>query len=189
MGAKTDYAACVGSTESGSKVDYYGLGDWQAPTSLAEGTNPGFVWPSDESFRTVYGLDGPVFDGVVYGPSEVRYAQITDGLSNVYLVGEKYLPPDEYTTGAYPGDNEHMYTGFNNDNNRTAYFAARNDLHERDSDDPAQRYTFFGSIHPGTWNMAFCDGRVRSLSYEMSLEIHRRLGSRDDGQVASWSEQ
>jgi prepilin-type processing-associated H-X9-DG protein len=36
----------------------------------------------------------------------------------------------------------------------------------------------FGSAHPSTWNMVFCDGSVHSLSYNISLTTHQALATR-----------
>ena len=40
----------------------------------------------------------------------------------------------------------------------------------------------FGSAHPGGWNVVFCDGSVRSMSYSIDLQIHKYLGNRKDHQ-------
>jgi prepilin-type processing-associated H-X9-DG protein len=39
----------------------------------------------------------------------------------------------------------------------------------------------WGSAHPQNWNIAFCDGSVQSMSFDIDLETHRRFASRADG--------
>jgi prepilin-type processing-associated H-X9-DG protein len=39
----------------------------------------------------------------------------------------------------------------------------------------------FGSAHTSGPNMALCDGSVRSVSYSIDPEVHRRLDNRQDG--------
>jgi hypothetical protein len=41
----------------------------------------------------------------------------------------------------------------------------------------------FGSAHAGGFHMALGDGSVRFVRFDVDPDIHRRLGSRDDGQV------
>jgi prepilin-type processing-associated H-X9-DG protein len=43
----------------------------------------------------------------------------------------------------------------------------------------------FGSAHPGGFHMAMCDGSVQSYSYDIDLEVHRRMGNRLDGEAVS----
>ncbi len=38
----------------------------------------------------------------------------------------------------------------------------------------------FGSAHPASFQMAFCDGSVRSMSYDIDVNTHRLLGNRCD---------
>ena len=45
-------------------------------------------------------------NGVIYTGSQIKLADITDGASNTYLLGEKSLNADAYATGTDPSDNE-----------------------------------------------------------------------------------
>ena len=56
--------------------------------------------------------------GISFQRSEITLANILDGTSNTYLVGEKYMDADEYDTGTDYGDNEGIYDGFGNNNTR-----------------------------------------------------------------------
>jgi prepilin-type N-terminal cleavage/methylation domain-containing protein len=182
VGAKTDFAACIGWMKK--KPDFWDVIDeglWDPPETLAEGDDSDFLWPGDPRFAQDRGVE-ITFDGVIYARSHVRFDQITDGLSKVYLVGEKYVQPNRYESGTDVGDNEAMYMGFNDDIQRSAFFPPVRDTvgewHERQ----------FGSCHPTVWNMAFADGSVHALSFSVFLEVHRRLAGRDDGRPVEPSE-
>jgi len=115
--------------------------------------------------------------GVVYQRSQVEFSQISDGTSHTYMVGEKYLNPDAYDTGDDWTDIETIYSGNNDDTLRTAFAEPLPDQPGL----PIQRR--FGSSHPGLWHMVWCDGSVRGLSFDIALDIHRALSTRDDGNV------
>jgi len=115
-------------------------------------------------------------------------ADIKDGVSNTYLVGEKYLNPDTYDTGSDFGDNEDVYSGDSRDIVRwTAWNSNPQSAAEYlppFQDQPGLDLQWlFGSAHAGNFGMAFCDGSVQSINYSIDPEIHRCLGSRNDGRV------
>ena len=64
------------------------------------------------------------YTGICYLRSQVKTANVTDGLSNTYLIGEKNINADNYFTGLDDGDDQSMYTGFNDDNHRSTYYDA-----------------------------------------------------------------
>ena len=41
----------------------------------------------------------------------------------------------------------------------------------------------FGSAHAGGFNMAFCDGSIHSIAYEIDPGVHAMLSDRQDGQI------
>ena len=110
---------------------------------------------------------------------------ITDGASNTYLIGEKYLGPDNYFNGEDLGDNEDTYTGLNFDNVRTSALSVSGSTYNYQpplNDTPGNdNYFAFGSAHPGTFYMSFCDGSVHAMSISIDPETHRRLANRADG--------
>jgi prepilin-type N-terminal cleavage/methylation domain-containing protein/prepilin-type processing-associated H-X9-DG protein len=117
--------------------------------------------------------------GVCDRGSEVTLAQVRDGLSHTYFCGEKYVNGDHYTDGMDGGDDQSAYCGFDADTGRFTY------------DTPLADYLnlgvsammSFGSAHLGGFQMAFCDGSVRTIEYEIDLTTHQYLSNRDDGKV------
>ena len=104
-------------------------------------------------------------------------ASITDGSSNTYMLGEKYLDQDYYMNGWDYSDNETLYSGFNND-----IYRDTNPADPLMQDTPgSQNSRRFGSAHAIGCHMAFCDGSVQMIGYSIDPEIHRRLGNRQDG--------
>ena len=126
--------------------------------------------------------DMELCNGVAWQRSQVTLRDISDGQSNTYLVGEKYLNPDDYFTGIDHGDDEPALGADDLDLNRWTYVLPKPD--QRGLSDQ----TCFGSAHPGSFNMALCDGSVRGISYEITLETHRILGNRRDGETIDKTE-
>ncbi|MEZ6072899.1 MAG: DUF1559 domain-containing protein [Pirellulales bacterium] len=159
--ARSDYAVNAGTT----------VHTLSGPTSLEQGDTT-FDWKSAN-------IPYEQRNGLAYLRSQVRHGQITDGLSNTYCVGEKYLIPDHYTNGMNGADNTSMYQGYDWDVNRWGN-ATPDRLPQQDRPG-ADNWTIFGSPHAGGFNMVFCDGSVHQIPYSIDGEIHRRLTSRNDG--------
>jgi hypothetical protein len=113
--------------------------------------------------------------------STVGIADISDGTSHTYLVGEKYLNADNYTTGIDVADNEGFSSGWGNNNSRFSQAAPTPDYAG------APNNCKFGSAHLGVFHMALADGSVRSIDYLIDLTTHQRLGNRRDGQIVDES--
>jgi hypothetical protein len=103
------------------------------------------------------------------------------GASRTLLFAEKYLSVGDWETGADHGDDWSMYTGYQDDVHRTTYLPPLRDGAEMHN-------TRFGSSHPSTWNMSFCDASVRALSFHIDPQVHRGLGNRNRGTVFDESE-
>ena len=86
--ARGDYGANAGDT--------YLVPCWvNQPVSYGRGNAlPANSWPTNSTCPM------GSFTGVTYLRSEVKMTDITDGTSKTYLVGERYLDPDHYSTGA-----------------------------------------------------------------------------------------
>ncbi len=100
-------------------------------------------------------------------------ADIHNGTSNVYLCGEKYLNADHYADGGDPSDNENLYVGMDNDIQRCTQSPPHMD--QRGLTDTMS----FGSAHYAGVNMAFCDGSVHFLNYDIDPYLHRISGMRE----------
>ena len=122
------------------------------------------------SFANDYGLPA-IGNGMAHRMSQVSAGNVLDGLSNVYLIGEKYVNSTKYESGDDPGDDRPMMVGFSSSTIRWAGMPPQAD---GDNDRP----NIFGSAHAGTWNAAFGDGSVRSLSFDIDPETHRNLAAR-----------
>jgi prepilin-type N-terminal cleavage/methylation domain-containing protein/prepilin-type processing-associated H-X9-DG protein len=124
------------------------------------------------------------FTGTAYCGAVVKFAAITDGLSKTYILGERYINPDNYETGLDHGDDWSMWTGFQDDICRSTFL---NPANVNDHRIPLQdtlgveQAEHFGSAHPGGCHMAFGDGSVHLTEYDIDAEVHRRNGHRFDG--------
>ena len=119
------------------------------------------------------------FTGTIYQRSTLKEKDIPDGLSKTFLIGEKYLAPDNYFNGNDPADSGPMVQGYDWDVNRLA-----NSYWPPYRDRPGVLTSWnFGSAHAQTFNMLFCDGSVHALKYEIDIPTYSRLACRNDKAV------
>ena len=161
--ARSDYAANLGPQLDPTKTLQWGSGPVQAR--------------AEQGIGFYEGLD-EIAHGIVYQRSEIPFRKITDGTSQTYMVGEKYLMPDKYDTGTDLGDDQSIWIGDDLDLHR------RTDILPAQDQAGVELLFSFGSAHPGGFLMAMCDGSVESVSYDVETAVHSRLGNRHDGEVA-----
>ncbi len=184
----------VNPVTSCARSDYAGnAGDYVLPYDLdgpipAGGSNPeatGDAWTAANAWKPPNTAVVPetTYTGIFFLRSQVTAANVTDGLSNTYLVGEKCVNADCYFSGLDDADDQAMYMGFDNDNHRSTYYDASTGQSWAPMQDTAgiEFSNSFGSAHAGTFNMSLCDGSVRAISYGIDPETHRRLGNRSFG--------
>jgi prepilin-type N-terminal cleavage/methylation domain-containing protein len=133
----------------------------------------------------------------------VRMAQVTDGLSNTLLLGEKWLRPDQYLTGSWQ-DDHNLSSSLDPDGMRLGDVSPVKDTRTNPrtgalvgpSDnnpccdwwrDPMTRLpsprlgSYFGGAHPGGMSAMFADGSVRGISWQVSQQVFSALGNKGDG--------
>lgn len=194
--ANCDYAAnggegLVHAWGSSARMES-GFG-WMGPADYAQGA----VSPGKSGWGKVCKYD----NGVVRHALPVSIAEIADGVTNTYLCGEKSLCSLDYLTVGDHGDRQGMYVGYDDDSIRwvgpgthgfsdglaedyvdcIASGVAGDGAYRPRQDCDSCNWFVFGSPHPNSFNMALCDGSVRTINYSIDLETHRRLGNRKDG--------
>jgi prepilin-type N-terminal cleavage/methylation domain-containing protein len=185
-------------TKPFTKKDYINISSGDQPAQVAtsdyagNGGNQGFqnASPNDVKGPALSYLTGPdsavetfhasgtlmKHNGATFIRSEVKAAHILDGTSKSYLLGERYLHFTSYETSV--GDDDQSWdSGYDWDVNRWSNAIPLFDQGIGSTSSSAN----FGSAHLATFNMAFCDGTVRAIPYEIDPAVHSSLGARNDG--------
>ena len=141
----------------------------------------GDIWRKLSAAEKLAGSNGigdlgipDVQDGLVSRMSRLMSASVADGLSNTYLVGEKYVSSSTYYSGTDTGDDGPMMAGYSSDTARWGYTPPAMDT-------KASNPAAFGSGHRAGWNMAYADGMVRTISFSIDPTLHAHLSGRNDG--------
>jgi prepilin-type N-terminal cleavage/methylation domain-containing protein/prepilin-type processing-associated H-X9-DG protein len=169
-GATGDYVCCVGDAEYDDYFGYGGNGAMvlaQYPPQYIVNTSPKILAP----FK-----------------SQTRFGNITDGLSNTFLVGEKHIIPGKF--GMNDSDNYYSQTGgdssiYNGDDPWVISRAAS--VSQPLARSPTVPLSLqFGSWHPGVCQFVFADGSVRAIPVTVNGQVLGYLARRDDGHVINW---
>jgi prepilin-type N-terminal cleavage/methylation domain-containing protein/prepilin-type processing-associated H-X9-DG protein len=170
--ARSDYAACGGEADHSRRLssgprslesaDSWSESDWQ--------TN----CPSGYASTTM---------GTSWIRSMCKIADIPDGASNTYLIGERYIWPDHYQDGKWWADDQCRDAGYDYDNTRFTNKDSSGTFVPMSDQAGVDHGYAFGSAHANAFQMAFCDGSVQMIDYAIDPETHRRLGNRRDGKL------
>jgi prepilin-type N-terminal cleavage/methylation domain-containing protein len=184
--ARSDY--CANASDIGNNEHFGG------PGSYAAGDAGSGFWPPSYTQCTgaMYTAAGvPTGNltrlcGVSYERSQVRIKDCPDGLSKLYLAGEKYLNYTKYGTGSDAADNEFWDVGYDNDVFKTSEREPASDGQVLNAagipqDDPNR----YGGAHAQSFHMVMGDGTVHRITFEIDHFIHRKLANRKDALPAN----
>lgn len=153
------------------------------PASQLTGNYVGYLGVTVRSSYFVKGKTGfngsPVVTDLGYTPP-TKMSRITDGTSKTGVYCEKRVGVNQYA-GSSPADDAGWSDGWDFDTVRSTLSPPTPD--SGDLPDGFKGSVTAGSAHPGGLNVAFADGSVRSLNYDIDLETFNQIGHRSDGEV------
>lgn len=132
-------------------------------------------------------------NGLLFVNSNIRFRDITDGTSNVFLLGESYYNSTIGTTGGAPGNSANramvwaMAASFRNDGRFPGNLAStRNGINSwTGNPDTTAPYTttsiYFSSRHTGGCYFLMADGSAHFVNQYIDSQTYQRLGIRNDG--------
>ncbi len=169
-------AVAYGSTTLTARCDYAGNG---GRTFNDEGREGMMVrqWKLIPTPTPAKAIDAPV-------ENRRRMADVTDGLSNTLLVGEKQCHPT--VLGTAGGDNESWNnSGWDQDHERFGDSLPEADDKHPNSSQPTFWSVKFGGSHPGGFTAVMGDGSVRFSRYTVDANNWLRTCLISDGEVVN----
>ena len=139
-------------------------------------------------------LENRKLDGILFGCSQIRFRDVTDGLSNTICLAESLTDPffvrngqgmDHWVLGSpqadpYSCDQGTAGTEFS-EVVGTGYYRMNLRLREPGQTGYAMEMSF-GSYHPGGMYVGFGDNSVRFVQESVELSVYTSLFSRDGGE-------
>ncbi len=123
------------------------------------------------------GLD-PKRAGVIHTFSEVRPAQITDGLSKTMVIGDRHIPPAIAGAGVMEHYDQGDTAIFVSDTPHTLFRDTSRGLASSPRDTNNKK---FGSLHPGVTQFVMCDGHVEALNNNLDIDVLLKYAAIGDG--------
>jgi prepilin-type N-terminal cleavage/methylation domain-containing protein/prepilin-type processing-associated H-X9-DG protein len=137
-------------------------------------------------------------DGVFYRNSRTRQKDITDGLSNTVLLGERKstaaVPAFTTWLGAVPGAVVPPPAGSQDPPEHAAVMVLGHTGNARDNpphapDLPLRHVQDFGAMHTGVCNLLFADGAVHAVSRAINPHVWWALGTRAGGEIDLYNDE
>lgn len=127
-----------------------------------------------------------LFGGCFGANSRTGYRDITDGSSNVIVVGERYTPTGSTESQPVIGDATWVGVAFNDDTAGQANVLGEASVPINGfntGSTPRPQTTGFGSFHTGGSQFLMGDGAVRFVSQNINMDTYRQLSRIADGAV------
>lgn len=168
---------------------------YQCPSSYGTGepqfTNEGKL-VALTNYLGVNGTNYTTKDGIFYRDSQTRPKDVTDGLSNTLMIGERPPSSDFWYGWWYAGFGQDasgspdMLLGTREINNGARYAEAclpgPYEFGPGSQDEQCDVFHFW-SLHPGGANFAMADGSIRLIAYGAN-DILPALATRSGGEIA-----
>lgn len=196
--AAQPYLTCPTRRTTRLYTDGYAVGDYAVPSVGADATldNPELdkTWMQcsklNESLGPLllFSSNGRPLDNNLARrmPSQTSYASIVDGTSNQMLFGEKALHKDAVNRPGKAGDFT-CYSFIEKDFNASGVVRPGNGgVSPSPEANRDTAYQYWGSWHPGVFQVVKLDGSVLVLNNDFDREVLERICRRADGKRMDW---